>query len=66
MEWHLTHLIIEGEALKHALVHECLLLRSIWDQFGSLGFKLTLQNKIIMTAVVFFLSVSLVIGICVD
>lgn len=40
----LTEFLVECETLKHALVHQSLFCWAIWDQFGSLGFKLALQD----------------------
>ena len=41
----LTDFFIEGESLKHALVHQCLFCWAVWDQPVSLGLKLTLKIK---------------------
>lgn len=39
----LTEFVVEGETLKHALVHQRLLLLAVWNQFGSLGLELILS-----------------------
>lgn len=37
-----THFLVEREALKHALVHQCLLSGAVRDQFVSLRLELAL------------------------
>lgn len=45
LEAALTEFFIEGETLEHALVHQCLFCRAVWDQLVPLGLKLTLQLR---------------------
>ncbi len=40
----LTEFFIEAGSFKHALVHQCLFCWAVWDQFVSLGLKLTLHS----------------------
>lgn len=49
----LTEFLVEGETLKHALIHQGLFCRAVWDQFVPLGLKLALPSTHIENTHVF-------------